>query len=246
MAGLRADEWTAPSRCERWSVQDVIAHLTGTNRFWAASIAAGLAGRPTRFLASFDPVATPAQMVDGLRTMAFSDVMAGYVETVDALERVICDLDEAAWSMPAEAPPGHIAVRAVALHALWDAWIHERDVVLPLGLAATVEGDEVAACLAYVAALGPALLASSGSLRRGRLIVEATDPLVSFVVDAGPTVVVSDASAGPPGACLTGDAVALIEGLSLRGPLDHEVAEADRWLLDGLARVFEVRPAASD
>ena len=240
VAALGDDEWATPSRCEQWSVQDVIAHLIGTDQFWAVSIAAGLAGTPTRYLAAFDPVATPAQMVDGLRTMAPSEVAARYLETVETLAQLLGDLDEAAWSKPAEAPPGHIALHALALHALWDAWIHERDIVLPLGLTPTVEDDEVAGCLRYVAALGPAFLASTGSTRRGRLSVAATDPDVAFVVDVGPTVVVSDLSAPGGGACLDGDAVALVEGLSFRSPLNHRLAEPDRWLLGGLGQVFEV------
>ncbi|MSO78584.1 MAG: hypothetical protein EXQ79_03155 [Acidimicrobiia bacterium] len=29
------EQCAAPSRCDEWSVQDVIAHLAGVNRFWA-------------------------------------------------------------------------------------------------------------------------------------------------------------------------------------------------------------------
>jgi uncharacterized protein (TIGR03083 family) len=245
VAGLADDEWSAPSRCEQWSVQDVVAHLIVVNQFWAASIAAGLADTPTRYLANFDPVATPAQMVDGLRTMAPAEVAARHLETVESLAQVLGGLDDAAWSKPAEAPPGHIAVYALALHALWDAWIHERDIVLPLGLPPTVEDDEVAGCLRYAAALGPAFLASTGSVRRGRLTVAATDPEMLFAVDVGPTVVVSDVSASAGGPCLAGDAVALVEGLSFRGPLNHGLAEPDRWLLGTLGQVFDVTAAAN-
>ena len=226
-------------------MQDVIAHLVGTNEFWAVSIAAGLAGRPTRYLTSFDPVATPAQMVKELQTMTSPEVLARYVETVDALAQVVRGLDESAWSKPAEAPPGHVAVHAVALHALWDAWIHERDIALPLGYAPTVEDDEVAGCLRYAAALGPAFLASTGSVRQGTLTVVATDPEVSFVVDVGPTVVVSEAPAPTDGPRLVGDAVALVEGLSFRGPLDHYLDEPDQWLVGGLGQVFDVAPTAT-
>ena len=241
ISGLSDDQWSTPSRCEGWSVQDVVAHLIGTDQFWAASISAGLAGAPTRYLASFDPVVTPPQMVDGLRSMASSEVAARYLETVDALTQLLGHLDEAEWSRPAEAPPGHIAVHAVALHALWDAWIHERDIVLPLGLEPTLEDDEVAGCLRYAAALGPAFLASAGSPRRGSLTVAATEPEVLFVVDVGSTVAVSDVSTVPDGPCLAGPAVELTEGLSFRGPLDHGLDVTDQWLLGGLGEVFEQR-----
>lgn len=244
LASLDDGQWAAPSRCDGWSVQDVIAHLNGTNQFWSISIAAGLAGAPTRYLTSFDPVTTPAQMVDAVRELSPAQVLEQYVSTCDELAGVVQGLDEVAWATRAESPPGHVAVHAVVLHALWDAWIHERDVALPLGLDPAVDADEVAHCLRYVAALGPAFLATAGSTRSGLLAVTATDPEVDFVVELGETVVVRDAgpTAGGDGARLKGDAVELVESLSFRAPLVHDLVEADRWLLGGLGAVFDVSP----
>ncbi len=243
LATLGDDQWTAPTRCEGWSVQDVVMHLVTVNQFWALSIAAGLAGEPTRFLTAFDPVATPAQMVDDMRDLTPAEALARYVETADQLAAAVDGLDDEAWATLAEAPPGHIAIRAVALHALWDAWIHERDIVLPLGLSPTVEPDEVAGSLLYATALGPAFYASTGSTRQGRLGVVATDPDLSFVVEAGTSVVVVAGPAAGDAPCLEGDAVTLVEGLSFRGPLEHDLVDDDRWLLGGLAEVFDVAPA---
>jgi uncharacterized protein (TIGR03083 family) len=243
LASLDEDQWAAATRCDGWSVQDVVMHLITTNQFWTMSITAGLAGEPTRFLLGFDPVATPAQIVHGMRAMTSSEVLDRYVETVDALADAVDGLDDAAWSTPAEAPPGHIAIRAVALHALWDAWIHERDIALPLGLAPVVVDDEVAGSLLYAAALGPAFLASAGSTRTGTLRLVATDPDLSFVVESGATVRITNGPAdGAP--CLTGDAVAMLEGLSFRGPLDHRLPDEDLWLLGRLAEVFDVVPTS--
>ncbi len=239
LAGLDPEQWAAPSRCEGWSVQDVVAHLIGTNQFWALSISSGLAGSPTRYLASFDPVVTPRQMVDGLRGQTPDEVLAGFVQSNDVLAGALADVKDGAWSTPAEAPPGHIAIHAVVLHALWDSWVHERDVLLPLGIACVEEPDEVTGSLRYAAALGLALLAAGGSERVGWLAVEATDPELRFVVEAGTTAVVHDGAARPGAACLRGPAVDLVESLSFRVPFDHELDDADRWLLGGLAVVFD-------
>ncbi len=57
------EQWVHPSRCDGWSSRDLIVHLDSTNRFWSYSIAAGLRGEPTRLLATFDPVASPAELV---------------------------------------------------------------------------------------------------------------------------------------------------------------------------------------
>src|SRR5690242_9102684 len=102
LAGLDADQWAAPSRCEGWSVQDVIAHLITTNQFWAFSIGAGLAGEPTSFLATFDPVASPAEMVAAVRSTPTADTLAQFVETNAALAAAIAGIEGERWATPAE------------------------------------------------------------------------------------------------------------------------------------------------
>src|SRR5438105_10761702 len=37
LRGFDPSQWSSPSRCAEWSVQDVVTHLVGTNQFWAAS-----------------------------------------------------------------------------------------------------------------------------------------------------------------------------------------------------------------
>lgn len=233
-------QWAAATRCEGWSVQDVIAHLTGTNQFFALSITSGREGTPTRVMAAdFDPVATPALLVDAVRSWTPAETLERFRRSNDKLRTAVDGLDEAAWELPAEAPPGHIAIRLVALHALWDSWVHERDIALPLGLDPVVEPDEVIGSLVYVAALGPVFKATRGQDRTGALEVSATDPDARFVVEVGDTVSVR-AGAAPAGAVtLTGPAVDLLEGLSLRTAFAPAVDDADRWLLGGLAEVFD-------
>jgi uncharacterized protein (TIGR03083 family) len=239
LSGLTADEWAAPSRCEKWSVRDVVAHLVSTNQFWALSFSSGRAGNPTRFLATFDPVASPVQLVDALADVPAEGILEQYLTTVDGMAAAVEGFDEDAWAMLGEAPPGHVSLHEVALHALWDAWIHERDVLLPLGRTQELAADEVKGCLQYVAALGPSFHAAQGSTREGALAVEATDPDVSFVVRAGTTVVVDDGPAPDGAPVLRGDAVALVEGLSFRDDVALSLPEDDRWLLGGLDRVFD-------
>ena len=38
---------------------------------------------------------------------------------------------------------------------------------------------------------------------------------------------------------LTGDAVDLVEGLTQRAPLDHDLPDDQRWMVDGLREVFQ-------
>jgi uncharacterized protein (TIGR03083 family) len=238
LASFDDRQWASPSRCAGWSIRDVISHLVTTNAFWAASMAAGRAGEPTRFLPGFDPVVTPAQLVQASPPIGYVELLAKFVATNDDIEQALDGLDADGWTAVAEAPPGHLALSAVAVHALWDAWIHERDICLPLGLPVDEEPDEIAAALRYAAGLGPALLATGGSTRIGAFAVSASDPDDTVVVEVGPSVVVRDATScgGLPTA--RGGAVDLVEGFSCRAdpPL---LPENDRWMVGALGVAFD-------
>lgn len=239
LASLSVEQWAAPTRCDGWSVQDVAAHLAGVNRFWQASVTAGAGGAPTRLLDGFDPASTPEVMVDPMRALAPADVLELLVSSNDGFLGALGDLDDGAWSLLAESPAGHVPIRLVAAHALWDSWVHERDVSLPLGLAPDAAADEVAWCLRYAAALAPGFALMNGQATAGTFAVEATDPELALVVEVGESVVVG-AGAAPPGAPrLRGDAVSLVEALSIRSPLPTSAPAEWRRLLVGLARAFD-------
>ncbi len=235
LATLDDAQWAAPSRCDGWTARDVVDHLTTATGFWALSIGAGLAGQPTRIMATFDPVATPAAMVD--RTKGGEEVLAGLLAASEALDAALALVDD--WSVLAEAPPGDVPLDALVAHALWDAWVHERDIALPLGLAAPVEADEVRPALVYCAALAPTFAVTQGDAGRGALVVDATDPDARFVVEVADGVRVHDGPAPDGAVRLGGAAVPLLEALSYRAPLDHDVPEDGRWLVAGLGRVFD-------
>jgi uncharacterized protein (TIGR03083 family) len=238
LAELDAGQWERQSRCHLWSVREVVAHLVRTNQMWRFSITAGLAGTPTVLMRSFDPAAGPPRQVEAMRDWSPARVLDAFVTTTEELAEAAAGLTGDAWSAVGESPLGHVGLDVVVLHALWDSWTHERDALLPLGITPPDEPDEVLACLCYTAGLGPALLACSGSTRRGAVAVTATDPAARLVVEAGPTVVVRDGPA-PDGALhLTGPATQLVEGLSLRAPLTVDVPPADRWLLTGVTAAF--------
>ena len=239
LGGLGDEQWATASRCEGWSVKDVIAHLVSTNQFWAFSIRAALGGEPTRFLTTFDPVTSPAELVEAGRSRSAADVLDQFIESNESLAAVVAEVDGDDWSTLGEAPPGHVPLSAVAMHALWDSWIHERDIVLPLGLVPVEDPHEITGGLAYAAALSPALVVAGGSTRRGAIAVEATDPDVRFVVDVGESVVVRSGESPAGAVCLRGPAVELLEALSFRRPLPCPVTEDSRWLLGGLAQAFD-------
>lgn len=238
LASFDDEQWAHPSRCEGWSNRDVIVHLDTTNSFWSYSIAAGLRGEPTQLLAAFDPVASPAEMVAGAVDVSTAEILDRFVTSTEALVELLASLEEDDFTRLAEAPPGHLTVSVVAHHALWDSWIHERDVLLPLGESPDVESDEVAASLRYAAALSPAFAVGREQGDAGVLAVTATDPELSILVDIGERVVVRSGTADAD-LTVSGDAVELVEALSSRGSLNQTVPAETAWMLDGLAEAFD-------
>jgi uncharacterized protein (TIGR03083 family) len=240
VASFTDEQWAHPSRCEGWSSRDVIVHLDSTNTFWAFAISAGLRGEPTQFLATFDPVASPAQLVEDSTAVSNAEACDRFVASTGALVNLLTSLDADAWPVLAEAPPGHISIAAVTHHALWDSWVHERDILLPLGLDASVEADEVIACLRYVAALGPSFALNRGETKTGALAVSVTEPEEAFFVKIGEHVSVHTGTSTAD-LTLAGDAVELLEALSVRVPLTQSIPADSAWMMRGLTDIFDAR-----
>ncbi len=238
LADFDADRWNAPSRCAAWSNRDVVSHLVTVDAFWAASIAAGRGGQPTRVLEGFDPAVTPALLVEAAPVIGDDERLERLASGVEALADALDGIDAAGWASSAEAPPGHLAISSVVLHALWDAWVHERDILLPLGLVVPDEPDETAACLRYVAGLGPAIMATAGSTRTGAFGIEATGPAISLLVTVGREVVVRDAPVPDGVPALRGRAADLVDTLSLRTEPPTLPGE-DGWMVEGMGALFD-------
>jgi uncharacterized protein (TIGR03083 family) len=238
-AGLDDDAWRAASRCEGWSVQDVASHLDSVNRFFAFSIAAGLAGSPTKALVGFDPKATPAALVEAAGSPPPAETLAGLTASSAELCSTIAGLSGEQWSTLAEAPAGHVPIRLLVHHALWDGWIHERDIAVPLGLPLVEEPDEVLAGLRFVAALGPAFAVAHGGGGPATMVLETRDPEATVVVEVTDRVAVHGGPASDPTLVVRDGAVPLLEALSIRARLSVPVPAEHAWLLTSLSQVFE-------
>ncbi len=236
LATLTDEQWNAPSRCEGWSVRDCMVHLESTNGFWEASIRSGTAGKPTEYLAGFDPAASPIAMVaaSALSPSELGDKMRSSAQSLNDL---LASLSPDDWEALAEAPPGHLTVSAVTHHALWDSWIHERDVLLPLGIDVAEEPDEIEACLRYASALAASFGVIDGRSPNMTFSVDVVEPSVAFDVTVGDSVAITGGATSEQAA--TGDAVELLEAVSRRRPFSSGTPETIRRAFDGLGRVFD-------
>jgi hypothetical protein len=181
-------------------------------------------------------------MVDAVRGAAPEATLATYLEASGALCATVEALDEAEWVATAETPVGDVAVSTLVHHALWDSWVHERDVLGPLGMTQELEPDEILASLRYAAALAPAFALQADPTRRGSILFEITDPDARVAVTIGGSVYVEDGEALEGALAMRGDAVEVLEALSIRTPWTQAAPADQAWLLTGLADVFESEP----
>lgn len=218
-ASFSEEQWRTPSRCAEWSVRDVVAHLAGINPLYVTSALAGLAGIPTRMMAHFDPAASPPQMVGFMDGLSSAEVLDAFVSSNAKLFDTVEALDDAGWSSIAESPLGDVSVRLLMSHALWDSWVHERDILLPLGIEPEVVPDEVAASLRYVAALTQGFAFGAAMECRGEFGIEATDPDFHCVMRVEDSVTIELERPTSDMPVLRGAAVDLTEVLSTRAPM---------------------------
>ncbi|MCU1351942.1 MAG: hypothetical protein JWM05_1151 [Acidimicrobiales bacterium] len=151
---LSDQQWDAPSRCDAWSVRDVVTHLSSADGFWVVSLQAAQSGAPSTYLAGFDPTTTPEALVAGTRGQSVDDIRRQFAEGTERLVAAVQAVGDDGWGAVGEAPVGHVPARLVLAHALWDSWLHERDVLLPLGIEPPVEADELLVSTWYTLVMG--------------------------------------------------------------------------------------------
>lgn len=81
-----------------------------------------------------------------------------------------------------------------------------------------------------------------GTVATGIMAIAVTEPDLSLVVEIGARVAVRAGSVAAADLALGGSAVELLEALSVRRPLDQDVAAGSSWILQGLADTFDVEP----
>ncbi|HEY3831564.1 MAG TPA: maleylpyruvate isomerase N-terminal domain-containing protein [Acidimicrobiia bacterium] len=244
LADLDDAQWRAPTRCDGWAVSDVVAHLVTVDGFWEASVRAALAGSPTEVLANFDPAAHPPLLIAPLQQLSRTELLERYERACEGFLDALASVRGEQWNLLGESPAGHVSLRLVAQHALWDCWVHERDVALPLDIAPAAEPDEVTSCLRYAVAIGPHLVRNGSAADRvvGTFGVVASAPDFVITVTVGDEVIITGI-APPQGApLLRGNAAALTDALSVRGPLPGDAPPEWHTLARALAAVFDAPP----
>jgi uncharacterized protein (TIGR03083 family) len=148
LQGFGPDDWMAPTRCADWCVHDVIRHLCDCNAI-ATAIAAGSDGGALDVAGGFDPRRTPRGWLTASAGESAEATLSRFVETTEQLISVTHDRLAQRCRFDVRLPYGPMDWTVGLLHAFWDSWIHERDVLLAQGADHPTDDHATAYAAAY-------------------------------------------------------------------------------------------------
>lgn len=222
VSGFVPAAWQAESRCTEWSVHEVVRHVRDVAAVHVERLGGPRAVFDTR--GTFHPATTPATWLAASDGESPADTLRELISLVEEEDRLLTQKVE---RNPSETMPGPLR-RALhwsvfSLHTLWDAWIHERDIMLPLGLAPdhSATGLRLATMYGLLSAAAPA--SWSGDHVQTTVLLDGSPDgrYEVFPTSAGITRV----SVAPLGtvAELRGPVGEVLDSLAGRGPELHEV-----------------------
>lgn len=225
LGSLGGDQWRTPSRNAAWTVHQTMQHVAGVR----LENERGLDGLEPTWSANFDPNRSPQEDVDSRAGESPEETLEGFGRaTRRLLEQWATEADDrrlgpTVWGDEAD-------FRVIRVHIFWDAFVHERDMFLPLGIEPTPDADEVALAVGYgllIASVGARAGGAVSDVRvavpdLGSVHLQITGERIGVTVESG------ERATGDLSATSAGD---LVDALSGRGTL------AD--VLDGPSEVVE-------
>ena len=187
-ATLSEQEWKLATDCPKWSVQDHVAHIVGTE--------SRLAGRPV-------PNHTPEDMehvkndigkgnevwVDFLRPRSGADVLEVFREVTAARLQRMRSMSADDFSEPTQTPVGLGTIRDFMVIRIFDCWVHEQDVRRAIGRPGHMEGPVVVHSMDRMARAMPFVVGKKAAAPDGTTVVFAvTGPAgrtMAISVDGG-------------------------------------------------------------
>jgi uncharacterized protein (TIGR03083 family) len=140
------DEWASPTRCSEWDAHQLVIHVDGATDGCRMT----LTGEYAVFDGGFSPNEGPKQFVDMRAAEPIPKTLEQFDSAITRAQTVLeaqRGLDPpptvtALWGAP-------IDWRLFVMHFFFDGWIHERDLLLPMGRKPAVVDAEVRLAAAY-------------------------------------------------------------------------------------------------
>ncbi len=206
LRGFGPDDWTAPTRCADWSAHDVIRHLCDCN---AIAASAGPDDHTLDITAGFDPRITPRGWLTASADEPPDATLTRFVATTEEVLALLRTRLAQNRRFDIRLPYGPMDWTVFVLHAFWDSWLHERDILLARGTGHPTDDDATVYATAYGLFIAAAVASMFGDQVQQKLTLGG-DGGGAFDLDSRGAVtltVTRVTAAGPPAAEVT-DALA--------------------------------------
>ena len=230
LQGFGPEDWAAPTRCTDWSAHDVVRHLWDGNMKVAA---AGPDDRTLDLTAGFDPRITPGRWPAVSAGESPAVTLSHFLATTDELLAVARGRLAHADSFDVRLPYGPMDWTILLLHALWDSWLHERDILLPRGREQPADDDATVYAAAYGLFIATAVASMSGDQVQEKLTLGGG--VFNLDSHGAVTLTVTSATTPGPAAAEVADALA---GRSQTATVPGDLAASSRAALSRMADFF--------
>jgi uncharacterized protein (TIGR03083 family) len=231
LQGFGSDDWAAPTRCADWSAHDVVRHLCDAN-----AIATGTDDRTLDLTAGYDPRITPREWLTASAGESPDATLGRLVATTEELLILARARLAQSRSFDVRLPYGPMDWTILVLHAFWDSWIHERDVLLARGIEHPTDGDATLYVTAYGLFLAAAMASMFGDQLQEKLKLGGDGGGVFDLDSRGAvTLTVSRVTTAGPPAAEVADALA---GRSLVAAALGDLPASSRAALSRIADFF--------
>jgi uncharacterized protein (TIGR03083 family) len=231
LKGFGPGDWAAPTRCANWSAHDVVRHLCDAN-----AITTGTDDRTLDISAGFDPRITPREWLTASAGESPDATLGRLVATTEELLVLARARLAQSLRFDVRLPYGPMDWTVLVLHAFWDSWIHERDVLLARGTEHPTDGDATLYVTAYGLFIAAAVASMFGDQVREKLTLGGDGGGVFDLDSRGAVMLTVNrvTTAGPPAAEVA-DALA---GRSLVAAALGDLPANSRTALSHLADFF--------
>jgi uncharacterized protein (TIGR03083 family) len=226
------DDWAAPTRCADWSAHDVVRHLCDAN-----AIATGTDDRTLDLTAGYDPRITPREWLTASADESPDATLGRLVATTEELLVLARARLAQGRRFDVRLPYGPMDWTVLVLHAFWDSWIHERDVLLARDTEHSTDDDATLYVTAYGLFIAAAVASMFGDQVQEKLKLGGGDGGGVFDLDSRGAVTLTVnrvTTAGKPAAEVA-DALA---GRSPVGAALGDLPASSRAALSHLADLF--------
>ncbi len=149
LSGLDDDQWVTQSLCPDWDIRGVVAHLGGIEYMFSLD-------EPGAWSENlpFDKV---GEWLSKIADMSNAEHLAAYRSLIATRTEQLSSLTDEQLALPTLTPVGPGSYGRFLAVRVFDFWVHEQDMRVPLGLpgheggdAAEMSIDEIQASLGYI------------------------------------------------------------------------------------------------